>query len=155
MVGHSIGEYVAACLSGVLKLEDALRIVCHRGILCDRLLKGTMLSVATDENSVRNVIKESGIQGISLAALNAPSSAVISGQESAIEQMDQFLEKKGYVTRRLRVSVAYHSNMIDPILDEFKEILTTIETKTPEIPFFSNVTGELFTEEQARNHFYW
>lgn len=155
MVGHSIGEYVAACLSGVLKLEDALRIVCHRGILCDRLPKGAMLSVAADENSVRHVITESGIQGISLAALNAPSSAVISGQESAIDQMDQFLEKKGYATRRLRVSVAYHSDMIDPILDEFKEILKPIETKTPEIPFFSNVTGELFTEEQARNQFYW
>lgn len=155
MVGHSIGEYVAACLSGVLKLEDALRIVCHRGILCDRLPKGTMLSIATDENSIRNVIKESGIQGISLAALNAPSSAVISGQESAVEQMDLFLEKKGYATRRLRVSVAYHSDMIDPILDEFKEVFKSVETKNPEIPFFSNVTGELFTEEQARDQFYW
>ena len=155
MVGHSIGEYVAACLSGVLKLKDALRIVCYRGILCDRLPKGAMLSITADENSVRNVIKESGIKGISLAALNAPSSAVISGQESAIEQMDLFIEKKGYATRRLRVSVAYHSDMIDPILNEFKEILKSIETKAPEIPFFSNVTGELFTEEQARDQFYW
>ena len=155
MIGHSIGEYVAACLAGVLKLEDVLRIVCHRGMLCDRLPQGAMLSISSDEDSVRDLIEESGIPGVSLAALNAPSSTVISGQENAIEQMDPFLEKKGYATRRLRVSVAYHSDMIDPILDEFKEVLKSIETKAPEIPFFSNVTGEIFSAEQAHDKFYW
>jgi acyl transferase domain-containing protein len=117
MIGHSIGEYVAACLSGVFSLEEAIRLVVSRGKLMARLAGGTMLSVGITEEKLKPLLTPS----LALAAVNAPGHCVVSGPHQDVAQVQEKLRSGGYETRRVHTSHAFHSQMMDPILEEFKK----------------------------------
>jgi len=151
MIGHSIGEYVAACLSGVLSLEDALQLVVLRGRLMQKMPEGMMLSVSMAEEELKPLLKD----GISLAAVNSSSQCVVSGTNELIGAFQTELETRGCETRTLYTSHAFHSAMMDPILDEFQRGVETVRLKRPQLPYVSNVTGEWITAEDTGEPQYW
>jgi non-ribosomal peptide synthase protein (TIGR01720 family) len=151
MIGHSIGEYVAACLAGVFSLEDAIALVATRGRLMQRLPSGAMLSVRLSEPEVQPLLGEE----LSLAGSNAPSACVISGPSKAVERLQQELQAKGVSCRWLHTSHAFHSPMMDPIVEPFIQSLRTVKLSPPQIPFISNVTGTWITAAEATDPSYW
>lgn len=151
MIGHSIGEYVAACLAGVFSLEDALTLVALRGRLMQQLPVGAMLSVQLSASEVQPLLNKE----LSLAASNAPSSCVISGAFEAVERVQQTLQEKGISCRRLHTSHAFHSAMMNPIIGSFTQALRAIKLNPPKIPFVSNVSGTWITTADATNPDYW
>ena len=151
MIGHSIGEYVAACLSGVFSLEDALKVVAARGRLMQKLPGGKMLSLPLEENDVRPFLNEN----ISLAAVNGKNATVLSGTPEAIAQLEEELKAKGVEYRALRTSHAFHSAMMDAILDEFTAVVAGVRLNKPEIPYLSNVSGGWISEEDATSPQYY
>ena len=153
LLGHSIGEYVAACIAGVLSLEDALRLVAARGRLMQSLPQGgKMVSAATDETTVLNAIANDPF--VSIAAVNAPQSIVISGEEAAVDVVAGRLGKSGVKTTTLKVSHAFHSQMMDPILEEFRAELEDIDFKPPKKILISNITGRSWDNKQLSAD-YW
>ena len=152
MVGHSIGEYVAACLAGVFSLEDALALVAARGRLMQSLPSGSMLAIRLREPEVQSLTD--GLE-ISLAAINSPALCTVSGSDTAIEGLKQRLTEKGVDYRPLHTSHAFHSSMMDPILDEFTARVRSAKRNTPRIPFISNLSGTWITPEQAMSPEYW
>ncbi|MBD2344920.1 type I polyketide synthase [Anabaena subtropica] len=151
MIGHSIGEYVAACLSGVFSVEDALALVATRGRLMQQLPSGAMLSVVLSEEAIKPWLDEN----VSLAAINAPSLCVVSGSEEAIAQLQSQLTSKGVECRKLHTSHAFHSQMMDAILEAFTDKVQKINLNSPQIPFISNVTGTWITASEATDPSYW
>lgn len=151
LIGHSIGEYVAATLAGVFSLEDALFLVAIRGQLMQKLPSGSMLAVPLPEQEVQPFLGKE----LSLAAINAPSSCVVSGSTAAIETLQNKLNSQAIDCRRLHTSHAFHSEMMQPILEEFKLAIKKVKLTPPEIPFISNVTGTWITENEATNPSYW
>jgi phthiocerol/phenolphthiocerol synthesis type-I polyketide synthase E len=151
MIGHSLGEYVAASIGGTLKLEDALRLVALRGQLMQTTVPGAMLSVPFGNSEAMSFTSDA----ISLAAVNSPSQSVFSGSETAIDSLHQRLEADGIHGRRLAVSRAFHSPLMDPILDQFRECLETVSLASPRIPWMSNLTGTQITAAQAVDPAYW
>jgi phthiocerol/phenolphthiocerol synthesis type-I polyketide synthase E len=151
MIGHSIGEYTAACLSGVFSLEDALLLVARRGELMGRMPAGDMLGVSLPPEELVPLLGE----GVSLAAVNSPVSCVISGSPGTVETAAGVLKQKGYDTRPLHTSHAFHSAMMDPILDAFREQVNRVKLTKPNIPYASNLSGKLITVEEAVNPDYW
>ncbi|HKP11737.1 MAG TPA: type I polyketide synthase, partial [Blastocatellia bacterium] len=151
MVGHSIGEYVAACLSGVLSLEDALRLVVHRGRVMQAMPPGAMLSVSVSEAQARTYLGE----GLSLAAVNAPSLCVISGTAEAVAALEVRLTEAGVFCRRLHTSHAFHSDMMEPALTPFIEEVKKVQLHKPQVPYMSNVTGTWITDAEATDPAYW
>lgn len=149
MLGHSIGEYVAACLGGVFTLEDALRVAAMRGKLMFAMPPGNMLAVALAEREVPLP------DGVWLAAINGPDQCVVSGPVAAIHRLEQDLAMQSVACRRLATSHAYHSAMMDPILREFEEQLNHVPMHAPRIPFLSNVTGTWITKDEATDPAYW
>ena len=150
-IGHSIGEYVAACLAGVFSLEDALALVAARGALMQQLPRGAMLSVKLGEDDLRQV---SGHE-LSLAGVNGPESCVVSGPIAAIEEFENQLAVRNFKYQRLHTSHAFHSSMMEPILGAFAEKVRKLELNVPRIPFISNVTGDWITDAQATDPEYW
>lgn len=153
MIGHSIGEYVAGCLSGVFTLKDALWLVINRGRLMQRAAEGVMMAVAISEHELAAIIN--GDRGLSLAAINSSQQCVASGEKESIEQLKLILDEKGYNNNLVRTSHAFHSHMMDPILDEFERIVKNIQLQKPKIPFISNLTGREITEDRATDPQYW
>ncbi|MFS0838697.1 HAD-IIIC family phosphatase [Paenibacillus sp. 1P03SA] len=151
MIGHSIGEYVAACLAGVFSLEDAVRLVTLRGQLMQSLPTGVMLSVPLAEREILPLLPG----GVSLAAVNAPSMCVVSGTSEAVGALAASLEEKGVEYRRLHTSHAFHSDMMEPILESFEREVGRLVLKAPQLPFISNVTGSWIQDEQAISPAYW
>jgi amino acid adenylation domain-containing protein len=151
MIGHSIGEYVAACLAGVFSLEDALALVATRGRLMQSLPGGNMLAVPLTEKEVLPYLGSD----LSLAAVNAPNMCVVSGAGPAVEELERRLTAKNIAASRLRTSHAFHSAMMDPILDEFKACVASATRNAPQIPCISNLTGDWLTAEQAVDPVYW
>jgi amino acid adenylation domain-containing protein len=152
MIGHSMGEYAAACLSGVMTLEEALRIVTVRGQLFETInTEGGMLSVPMPAAEVQPLL----IDGLSIAVINKPDACVVSGAMSAIEKLEEKLTTDSVETKRIHISVAAHSAQVDPILKDFEKCLQSIDFKGFTIPFVSNVTGEWITEKQATSVEYW
>ncbi len=151
MIGHSIGEYVAACLAGVFSLEDALTLVATRGQLMQQMPAGAMLSVNLSADNVQPFLGEK----LSLAASNSPSLSVVSGSVEAVEQLERQLEAKAIVYRRLHTSHAFHSEMMNPIVHSFTEEVKKVKLNPPQIPFISNVTGTWITATEATNPNYW
>jgi acyl transferase domain-containing protein/acyl carrier protein len=151
MIGHSIGEYVAACLAGVFSLEDALALVATRGRLMQQMPAGAMLSVNLSADEVQPFLGEE----LSLAASNAPSLSVVSGSVEAVEELERQLEAKGIGYRRLHTSHAFHSHMMNPIVGTFTEHLKSVKLNPPQIPFISNVTGTWITAAEATDSNYW
>ncbi|MBN3346598.1 beta-ketoacyl synthase [Clostridium botulinum] len=151
MIGHSIGEYVAACLSGVIALKDALKLVAARGRLLQSLPKGAMISVKMNYDEVEKYTD----YGVSIAAENAEKLYVLSGSMEKIEIIESKLKSEGKEYSRLKTSHAFHSQMVENIMDEFKSILDPIEFKEFKIPYISNVTGTWIKKEEVMNSEYW
>lgn len=150
-LGHSIGEYVAACLSGVFSLEDALRLVTVRGRLMNDMPPGSMLAVFLSESQLATYMNES----LSLSVINTPSICVVSGEHQAIDTLEKELTKNRINSRRLHTSHAFHSKMMDPVLATFIGHIKQVALKPPVIPFLSNLTGTWITAEEATNPEYW
>jgi acyl transferase domain-containing protein/acyl carrier protein len=151
MIGHSIGEYVAACISGVMLLEDALALIAARGRMIQGLEAGAMLAVPFSEFALRELLDP----GLSIAAVNAPGLTVVSGPKPAIDAFEQKLNARGAECRRLHTSHAFHSAMMDPVLDAFVDRVRRIRLSPPNIPFISNVSGKWITPLQATDPRYW
>ncbi|GKS69672.1 Acyl transferase domain-containing protein [Nitrosomonas sp. PY1] len=151
MIGHSIGEYVAACLAGVFTLEDALRLVAMRGSLLQQMESGAMLAVSLPEPELAPYL----IEGCNLAAVNGPELCVLSGTVAAIDTIEQNLSERGVFCRRLHVSHAFHSVMTDALLPVFVERVAKLKLNPPAIRFFSNVSGDWITPQQATDAQYW
>jgi phthiocerol/phenolphthiocerol synthesis type-I polyketide synthase E len=151
MLGHSVGEYVAACLSGVFSLEDALRLIAIRGRLIQQVAPGAMLGVPLPESEVTSILSDS----LSIAAVNAPALCTVSGPTEEVEKLERHLDSRAVTTRRLHTSHAFHSSMMDGVLGLFREELARTTLRAPRIPFVSNVTGTWITAEEARDTEYW
>lgn len=151
MVGHSIGEYVAACLSGVFSLPDALRLVVSRGKLMQSLPPGAMISLPLDEQEVLPLLNDD----LSIAAINGKAMTVVSGTLQAVSDLERKLQERHIEFRRLHTSHAFHSAMMDAILDDFKNVVDTIPLHEPTIPYLSNVTGNWISREQALDSNYF
>ena len=151
MIGHSIGEYVAATLAGVFSLKDALALVAARGKLMQQLPSGGMLSVPLSEEKIQPWLNEE----LSLAAINAPSLCVVSGSEEAIANLQSRLTQQGIECRRLHTSHAFHSPIMDSILEPFTKLVANVKLNSPQIPFISNLTGTWITVEAATDADYW
>jgi acyl transferase domain-containing protein len=151
VIGHSIGEYVAAAIAGVFSLEDALALIASRGRLMQELPSGTMLAVPLPEAEVQPLLG----QTLSLAAINSPSSCVVSGSTEAVEVLENQLATQGVNCRRLHTSHAFHSQMMEPILPSFIEKVKQVTLHPPQIPYISNLTGNWITAEEATNPSYW
>ncbi|MBE9190287.1 SDR family NAD(P)-dependent oxidoreductase [Gloeocapsopsis crepidinum LEGE 06123] len=150
-IGHSIGEYVAACLAGVISIEDTLALVAWRGKLMQQMPAGAMLSVALSEAELKPLLHEN----LSLAASNAPNLCVVSGNFKSVDAFEEKLISLGVNCRRLHTSHAFHSQMMEPVLEPFIKQLKNIKLNSPQIPFISNLTGTWITAEQATDVNYW
>lgn len=152
MIGHSIGEYVCACLDGVFSFEDALRLVVSRGRLMNALPAGAMLSAALNEAEAEAFLSP----GLSIAAINGPQQIVFSGEQVVIDRLAEQLQFAGVVHTQLRTSHAFHSAMMDPMLDAFREELQQVVFHQPARPsFISNLSGRLILPEEAASPAYW
>ena len=150
MIGHSIGEYVAATLSGVMELDDALRLLALRGRLISALPAGSMLGVMAPAEAVDELVDHE----ICLAAVNAPGLCVLSGPTAAIARAEEALAAQSIVARRLHTSHAFHSSMMEPILDEFEALVATIPLSPPTIPYVATLTGE-WADDAPLKPSYW
>ncbi len=153
MIGHSIGEYVAACLAGVFSLEDALRLVAVRGRLIQSLPSGSMLVVSLPELKIRSFLEQR--PQLSLAAINAPGLCTVAGPKQAIDELENELQSEELMCRRLQTSHAFHSPMMEPILKPFIEEVSKARLNAPSISYLSNVTGNWITAEEATDPAYW
>jgi myxalamid-type polyketide synthase MxaC len=155
VAGHSVGEYVAACLAEVFDLETAIRLVCARGRLMGSLPKGgAMAAVHASEAHLRTLLAQSGDARVSLAAFNGPETVVISGPDSALNALLEVLEREGIDYQRLQTSHAFHSALMDPILEPFEREVHGAHLKPPRIPLVSNTTGALATDELTTPAYY-
>jgi natural product biosynthesis luciferase-like monooxygenase protein len=152
MIGHSIGEYVAACLSGVLSVEDALALVEARGRLMQSVAGGAMLAVPLPADECSAYAAEFSL---SLAAVNGPESCVISGPHDSIDRLEEALTARNLACRRLVTSHAFHSSMMESILSEFAGICRGIRFGRPDVPYISNLTGTWVTESDLISSDYW
>jgi amino acid adenylation domain-containing protein len=150
MIGYSIGEYAAAHLAGVFSLEDALTLVALRGKLMQQLPPGVMLSVPVPEEELRPLLNKE----LSLAAVNEPT-CIVAGSNGAIGAFERTLREKKYMCRRLSISHAGHSVMLDSMLEEFKGEFGPVHLAAPEIPYISSLTGRWITDEEATSPGYW
>jgi acyl transferase domain-containing protein/thioesterase domain-containing protein/acyl carrier protein len=151
MIGHSLGEYTAACLAGVLSLEGALTLVAIRGSIFERLPPGAMIAVPLTEREVQPLLSGR----LSIAAVNAPSLSMVSGPVADIDAFEREMATGGYDTRRVRISVAAHSRMLDPYLGEFAAAVRAIEMKPATVPLISNETGTWASSAELMDPQYW
>ncbi|WP_437819700.1 type I polyketide synthase [Sorangium sp. So ce1078] len=151
MLGHSIGEWVAACLAGVVTLEDAMSIVLERGRLTQAMPPGSMLAVGAPAERLEAFLRD----GVEIAAWNAPELVALSGPSSAIDRVQAALEAQGTFVRRLETSHAFHSALLDGAVEPFRARVRRAALRPPSVPFVSNVTGALITDEQAVDPDYW
>ncbi|MGZ3184822.1 MAG: type I polyketide synthase, partial [Telluria sp.] len=151
MVGHSLGEYVAACIAGVFSLQDALRLVAARGRLVAGLAPGSMIAVTMSEEEARAFTGE----GISLAGVNGPQSCTLSGEPERVAEVKIALEVRGIACQLLATSHAFHSSMLDPVLAEFRALVASVPMQAPAVRYLSNLTGDWISAEQATSPDYW
>jgi acyl transferase domain-containing protein len=154
VAGHSIGEYVAACLAGVVDLEAALRLVVARGKLMQALPQdGAMLVAFAAESEVAPFL--AGKQAVGIAAVNGPDNVVISGRRDTVMAAGDELEAAGIGTHALRVSHAFHSPLVEPMLGEFQRIASEIDFRQPQLPLIANLTGGLVEPQVVPDAVYW
>jgi acyl transferase domain-containing protein/acyl carrier protein len=151
MIGHSIGEYVAAAISGVFSFEDALRLVVRRGELISSLSSGVMVSAAMASGEAGGY----AVPGVSIAAVNSPGQVVFSGNIEPIARLMHTLDASGISYIKLHTSHAFHSEMLDVILEDFRGVLERTCYGKVKIPFVSNLTGDLIKEQEAISPDYW
>src|SRR5262249_10894462 len=140
VLGHSVGEYVAATVSGVFSPEDGIRLIAERGRLMQSLPhNGEMAAVfASEEQVAAAIVRGPGV--VSIAGINGPANTTISGTREAVRSVASTLESEGVLTQTLPVSHAFHSGLMDPILDVFEESAGQVDFQPPRIPFVSNVS---------------
>ena len=158
LIGHSVGELAAAHVAGVFSLADACRLVAARGRLMGALpAGGAMLAVAvTEEQALESLATIDGWQErVALAAVNAPGAVVISGEEPAVVELAQLWEQRGARTKRLRVSHAFHSPLMEGMLEELRQVAETVSFAEPRIPVISNVSGALGGSAEMCTAEYW
>ncbi len=156
MIGHSIGEYAAACLAGVMSLQDALKLVAKRGRLIQGLPQGSMLAVPASHELVETWLSRPEWSGkICIAAVNAPEFSVVSGPTDEIKKFEGALVEQGQSPRLLHTSHAFHSSMMDAILEEFRATVAEVKLRPPRIPYVSNLTGTWLTDAQAMDPIYY
>lgn len=151
MIGYSLGEYVAACIAGVLPLDAMLRLVARRAQLIDELPAGAMLAVTAPAQQLRGSLSSE----LSISAISGPELCVLAGSPAAVEAFAADCEARGLEHRRISTSHAFHSTMMEPIGPAVTELAQGLELAAPRIPYVSNVTGALITDEQARDPSYW
>ena len=151
MIGHSAGEYAAACLAGVITLREAMSLVALRGRLFETVPEGGMLSAALPAIEAREFMGPE----LSFAAINAPSLCVLSGPVAAIATAEAALRAREIECTRVHINVAAHSAMVEPVLAEFERFCRTIRFQRPQIPFISNVSGTWISDEEATDPTYW
>ncbi len=151
MLGHSLGEYVAACLAGVFTLEEALSLVAARARLVEGMAPGAMVSVLAP---VAEVVPLLGPE-LSVSAINGPSTCVIAGPPGAVESFEQALAARGVDFRRVRYARAMHSSMLDPYLADFARVVARVALRAPALPVVSSVTGRWLEAREATEPEYW
>ncbi|MCL9683049.1 type I polyketide synthase [Legionella maioricensis] len=146
VIGHSVGEYVAATVAGMMRLEDGLKLIFWRGKLMQAQKKGSMIAVKTSSELalqlLNEVKQESATSILNIAAINSPSQIVFSGESELISQLEKSCQLRGIAITKLAVSHAFHSELMRPMLDEFREIADTIQYMPAKMLFISNVTGK-------------
>ena len=153
LIGHSVGEFVAAVIAGVMRLEDAARLVARRGALMQALPAGTMLSVRLGADALASRLASSAL--VSLAAENGPTACVAAGPCDAIAELQAALEAEGIACRPLQTSHAFHSAMMDGAVAPFEALLGEVVLHAPTIPIFSTLTGRLLEDAEATSPAYW
>lgn len=151
LIGHSMGEYAAACVAGVLSFQDAMNLVHLRGRLFERVEPSGMLSIPLEEATLVPRLPEK----LDLACVNAPSLCVVSGRNDDLEAFRATLAGEGVEASRLAIDIAAHSGLLDPILDEFETFVRSLKLSAPKIPIISNLTGAPLTEDEAVDPVYW
>ncbi len=151
MAGHSIGEYVAAAMAGVFDPDDALRLVAERGALMQRLPGGAMAAVTLPPDLLLPML----VDGVDIAAVNAPGVCVVSGSHESIATLTSALAMQGVGVRPLRTSHAFHSRMLDPILESFRERVAGVRRSAPTIPYVANMTGTWVSDAEATDPLFW
>ncbi|MEH2211070.1 non-ribosomal peptide synthetase/type I polyketide synthase [Nostoc sp.] len=155
VMGHSVGEYVAACVAGVFSLEDGLKLVAERSRLMQSLPQdGKMAAVFATEERVKTAVAAYEEQ-VAIAAVNGSGNIVISGAGEAVQSAIELLKSEGIVIQSLQVSHAFHSPSIDPILDEFERLAARVQFQPPSIPLISNLTGQMFKPGEIPDANYW
>ena len=152
MIGHSLGEYVAACLAGVFSLKEAVRLIAARGRLMQQRNGGAMLVVPLGESEVKALLTHNCL---ALAAVNGPRQCVVSGSSADVEAFEAELSERKIAGKRLPGSHAFHSAMMDPILEEFTKHVREADLQPPRIPFISCVTGKWIAAREATDPQYW
>ena len=151
VLGHSIGEYIAACLAGVFTLSEALRLVTWRGRLMQEMAPGAMLAVGLSEEAVSEVLH----QELSLAAVNAPGWCVVSGATEAVAALERKLVGRGVEVSKLKTSHAFHSSLMEPALERYQSVVEQVKLRGPKLRCLSNVTGHWLQESEAITANYW
>ena len=156
VAGHSVGEYAAACIAGVLELDDAARLIAARGRLMQRLpAGGTMAALLTGADRVARAIDECGASLLTIAAVNGPANTVVSGSAAEVEALVRRMEAESVTCHVLNVSHAFHSPLMEPMLKEFASVLETVRFSKPRVTFVSNLTGRSVTASEIGVANYW
>jgi len=151
LVGHSMGEYVAACVAGVMTLEDALRLIAVRAKLVNEQPQAIMLAVMATEDDLRPILPVE----VFISLINGPTHCVVAGPPDEVAALEQVFEAREIIARRVQNGHAFHTMMMEPILRAYEVALRETELRAPQIPYISNVTGTWITAEQAKDPSYW
>jgi len=151
LIGHSMGENTAACVAGVMSFEDCIGLVHLRGSLFDTVPEGGMLSVPISVDELRPYLDD----GLDLAAVNGPDLCVASGPRAALDRLKKVLEADRIESQDIPINIAAHSQMLEPILDDFRAYLKSIQLHVPSIPIVSNRTGDWLSNADATDPDYW
>ncbi|MCG8314521.1 MAG: acyltransferase domain-containing protein, partial [Pseudomonadales bacterium] len=155
MLGHSLGEWVCACLADVIDLETALALVLQRASLMQQMPKGAMLAIMADTNTVSNWLSSDSCEQTSIAAINGNKLCVISGPEESIARIKIRAHSLGVLCQPLKTSHGFHSPAMVPAAEQFAASLRQAELRKPKIPFISNVTGHWIEDSKATDPDYW
>ena len=157
VIGHSVGEYVAATVAGVLSLEDGLKLIAKRAQLMQLLPQnGAMVAIAASEDKALAAIDAAGVSAlVSIAAINGPESIVISGDKDAVKKLAASFAAQNIKTKELQVSHAFHSHLLEPMLADFAQVLASIKLSNPTITLISNLTGQEINKDEITNSQYW
>lgn len=151
MVGHSMGENVAACLAGVMRFEECIDLVLLRGRLFDEVPAGGMISISATLEQITPLLGDA----LDIASVNGPELIAVSGPDDALEALQQRLDAAGLDHQRIAIDIAAHSRMLDPILDRYRAFLAKLDLRAPTMPFLSNRTGKRITAQMATDPDYW